>query len=93
MKKEHFEILLEDISGKFDLIIEGHAALDRKFDRRCDELNEKIEHNSFMLGILCDKVDVMGARLSAQLDDLGNNFAAHLVGAEAHHGMYCVKER
>jgi len=34
VQKEHLEIFLEDIREKFDLVLEGHAALDRKVDLR-----------------------------------------------------------
>ena len=30
MQKDYLEIILEDISIKFDLVLEGHAALDKK---------------------------------------------------------------
>jgi len=43
MKKDHLEILLEDIRGKFDLVLEGHEVLrneihglGRKSDERFD---------------------------------------------------------
>ena len=68
MQKEHLEILLEDINSKFTLVLEGHAALDRKIDNRFDELNEKIEHNSFQIGVLNDKIDAVDAKLSKKID-------------------------
>lgn len=68
MQKDHLEILLEDIRGKFDLVIEGHAALDKKIDIRFDELDEKIEHNSFMIGALNNKIDAVDERLSKKID-------------------------
>lgn len=55
MEKEHLGMILEDISGKFDLILEGHAALDRKLEARFDQLNENIEDNSFKIDILNKK--------------------------------------
>ena len=30
MDKDHLEILLEDIRGKFDLVLEGHDALHKE---------------------------------------------------------------
>jgi chaperonin cofactor prefoldin len=68
MKKDHLEILLEDILGKFDLVLEGHAALDRKIDVRFDELNEKIEHNSYMIGVLNKKIDSVEESLGNRID-------------------------
>jgi chromosome segregation ATPase len=73
MQKDHLEILLEDIRGKFDLVLEGHAALDKKIDVRFDDLNEKIEHNSFMIGALNKKIDSVDERLSKKIDAVEEN--------------------
>jgi len=81
MQKEHFEVLLEDISGKFDLVLEGHAALDGKIERKFDELNEKIDNNSF-------KIDV----LNQKIDSVAKDLREHRADTEAHHGVYRVKE-
>jgi hypothetical protein len=81
MQKDHLEILLEDIRGKFDLVIEGHDALNRKIDTKFDELKEEIGHNSFLIRNLNDKIDGVAADLSA-----------HRADTEAHHGVYQVKE-
>jgi DNA-directed RNA polymerase subunit K/omega len=50
MKKENLEVLLEDISSKFDLVLEGHAVLrgeiqelGRKTDERFDLVDLKID--------------------------------------------------
>lgn len=92
MEKDHLEILLEDIRGKFDLVLEGHAALDRKIDIRFDQLDEKIEHNSFMIAALNKKIDAVDERLSEKIDAVAADVAAHRADTEAHHGVYRVKE-
>ena len=92
MKKEHLEILLEDISGKFDLVLEGHAALDTKFDCKFDELNEKIEINSFKIDTLNKKIDAVDEKLSKKIDGVAADLKAHRADTEAHHGVYRVKE-
>jgi hypothetical protein len=56
MQKDHLEILLEDIQGKFDLVLEGHDSLNRNIDKNFAELNVKIDHQTFMLGTLNQKV-------------------------------------
>jgi outer membrane murein-binding lipoprotein Lpp len=81
MEKDHLQILLEDIRSKFDLVLEGHAALDKTIDTRFDELNEKIEHNSFKIDTLNKKIDSVAADLSAHRKD-----------TEAHGTVYRVKE-
>src|ERR1035437_9935493 len=103
MEKDHLEILLEDIRGKFDLVLEGHAALDKKIDARFDELDEKIEHNSFKIDTLnkkidavdeklSTKIDAVDEKLSTKIDAVSADLSAHRADTEAHHGVYRVKE-
>ncbi len=82
MEKGHLEILLEDIRSKFELVLEGHTALDKKIDTRFDELNEKIEHNSFKTDAMNKKIDAVAADLSAHRKD-----------TEAHGTVYRVKDK
>ncbi|ABQ27362.1 hypothetical protein [Geotalea uraniireducens] len=81
MQKDHLEILLEDIRSKFDLVLEGHESLRAEIRDTRSELNEKIEHNSFLINVLNEKIDSVAADL-----------AAHRTDTEAHHGVYRVKE-
>ncbi len=84
--------MLADINSKFTLVLEGHAALDRKIANRFDELNEKIEHNSFQVGVLNDKIDAVDAKPSKKIDAVSADLKAHRADTEAHHGIYLVKE-
>jgi chromosome segregation ATPase len=68
MQKEHLEILLEDIRGKFDLVLEGYSALDKKIDTKFDVLNEKIDQNSFKIDVLNKKIDAVDERLTNQIN-------------------------
>ena len=36
-------MILEDINSKFDLVLEGHAALDKKFDNKIDEFRNDFD--------------------------------------------------
>jgi hypothetical protein len=92
MKKDHLEILLEDIRGKFELVLQGHESLSRKMDGRFDQLNEKIEHNSFLIGTLNKKIDGVDSRLSTKIDSVAADLAAHRADTEAHGPVYRVKE-
>ena len=83
MQKDHLEILLEDIRGKFDLVLEGHAALDKKIDARFDELNQKIEHNSFMIGTLNKKIDDVDERLSKKIDAVDERLSNKIAAIDA----------
>ena len=84
MEKDHLEIILEDIQGKFDLVLEGHESLNRKIDNRFDELNEKIEHHSFLLGALNGKIDDVDNRLSKKIDDVENRLNKKIDDVEKH---------
>jgi hypothetical protein len=92
MEKDHPGILLEDIRSKFDLVIEGHDSLNRKLDDRMSELNEKIEHNSFILGVLNGKIDEVDNRFGNKIDAVSAGLSAHRLDTESHHGVYRVKE-
>ncbi|MBA4419486.1 MAG: hypothetical protein C0392_16520 [Syntrophus sp. (in: bacteria)] len=81
MEKDNLEILLEDISGKFDLVLEGHAALRKEIRDTREELCEKISIVDFKVGVLNEKIDAVAADL-----------AAHRKDTEAHPTIYKVKE-
>jgi adenine-specific DNA methylase len=89
MKKGHFEILLEDINRKFDLVLEAHDALRQEIRETRDESNAKHDHTAFLIQTLSSKVDAVDAKVGAVAADL----SAHRADTEAHHGMYRVKER
>ena len=81
MEKDHLEIILEDIQGKFELVLEGHDVLRREIRESRDESNAKHEHTAFLIDTLNKKIDAMAGDLSAHRKD-----------TEAHHGVYRVKE-
>ncbi|MCX5815301.1 MAG: hypothetical protein NTX75_03535 [Proteobacteria bacterium] len=61
MKKDHLEILLEDIKEKFDLVLEGHEVLHRGIQDTRQELREEI-------GFVNNKVDTVENNLSSKID-------------------------
>ena len=65
MQKDHLEIILEDIQDKFDLVLEGHAALDKKIDKKFDQLSEKIDINSFKIDALHQTVKQNSQKIDA----------------------------
>jgi len=82
MQKDHLAILLEDISGKFDLVLEGHAALDKKIDDRFEVLDQKIEHNTFMIGALSQKIDAAEEKLSKRINDVEEKLSKRINDVE-----------
>jgi chaperonin cofactor prefoldin len=72
VKKDHLEILLEDIRGKFDLVLEGHVVLERKIDGVRTELKQDISLCNFKIDALNDKID--GVRTELKQDISRCNF-------------------
>ena len=81
MKKDHLEILLEDIRGKVDLVLEGHDALHKEIRDTREELCEKVNSVDF-------KVETLNSKIDAVASDL----TAHRRDTEAHPSVYKVKE-
>ena len=65
MQKDHLEILLEDIRGKFDLVLEGHEVLRSEIRETRTELKKDIELSNFKIDILNKKIDGVAADLNA----------------------------
>lgn len=81
MERDNLEILLEDIRGKFDLVLEGHSSLHKRIDKAEQNLNDKISMVDF-------KVDV----LNQKIDGVATDLSAHRRDTEAHPSLYKVKE-
>jgi len=103
MEKDHMEILLEDIRGKFDLVLEGHEVLRNEIREVREESNVRHEHTAFLIKTLNAKIDivenVLGAKidavengLGAKIDAVAADLAAHRADTEAHGTVYRVKE-
>jgi hypothetical protein len=52
MEKDYMEILLEEMRGKFDLVLEGHATLNAKIDALDRKIDEKHDLTMFLLKAL-----------------------------------------
>jgi hypothetical protein len=92
LEKDHLEILLEDIRGNFDLVLEGHEVLRSEIREVREKSNSRHEHTAFLIETLNDKIDNVETSLSAKLDTVAANLAAHSADTESHHGVYRVKE-
>jgi methyl-accepting chemotaxis protein len=87
MEKDNLEILLEDIRGKFDLVLEGHDVLRKEIRDTRHELCEKIEFVDFKVEALNQKVDAVAVETSAHTDairDLTQKVDAVAVETSAH---------
>jgi archaellum component FlaC len=92
MEKDHLEILLEDIHGKFDLVLEGHDVLHKEIRDTREELCEKINLVDFKVETLNQKIDGVRDTLGQKIDAVAADLAAHRLDTEAHPSVYKVKE-
>ena len=72
MQKDHLEVILEDMNHKFDIVIEGHIALDKKIDCKFNELKNDIEFLNFKIDTVNDnltqKIDGVEEKLTGRID-------------------------
>ncbi len=99
MQKEHLEILLEDIRGKFELVLEGHGSLQRSIEEQGRKTDERFDLVDVKFDALNQKIDAVAAnlkttdeRLNQKIDAVATDLKAHRSDTEAHHGVWRVKE-
>ena len=86
------EILLEDIRGKFDLVLEGHDSLRKEIRDAREELNEKHDLTAFQIKALNKKIDDKTEELHKKIDAIAVDLAAHRADTEGHKKEYKVSE-
>ncbi|MCK4378813.1 MAG: hypothetical protein KAW01_05690, partial [Deltaproteobacteria bacterium] len=102
MEKDHLEILLEDMNGKFDLVLEGHEGLRNDMQRLEERLCKKIDLNAARIEVMADhtnerfnsmehKLEALDEKLSNRIDAVAADLAAHRRDTEVH-GGYQVSE-
>ncbi len=76
-EKERFEVLLEHMDRKIDLVLEGHQSLDRKIDRGLEEARldrEDIKRQmSLYVGTLSEKIDLNREEIAKNREEIGKN--------------------
>ncbi len=103
MEKDNLEILLEDIRGKFDLVLEGHDTLRQEIRDTREELCEKINLVDFKVETLNQKIDGVRDGLNQKIDgvcdELGQkidavaaDLTAHRADTESHRTGYRISE-
>jgi len=103
MEKDNLEILLEDIRGKFELVLEGHAVLHKEIKDTREQMEERFDLVDFKMETLNQKIDDVDVRLSKKIDDVdarlskkidavAANLKAHREDTEAHPKIYQVRE-
>jgi chaperonin cofactor prefoldin len=93
MQKEHFEILLESVDSKMQLVLEGYSVLANQIKDTKTELLERADLTDFKLDVLNKKIDTIDKKLSGKIDAVAADLKEHRSDTEAHHsGLYVVKE-
>lgn len=91
MQKDHFEVVLESIDGKFQQMLECFSTLDAKIDRVEERLTDKIELVDAKVLGLAKRVDAVEKRLSGEIAEVRGEIAevrhdlrAHRENVEQH---------
>ena len=82
MEKDHLEIVLEDIRGKFELVLEGHDGLRKEIQDTRQELCEKINLVDFKVEALNQKIDSVEDKLIQKIDTLESSIKSEIQGVE-----------
>lgn len=91
MGQDRFEVLLENILSKVEIIAEGHDLLNRKIDRVEANLSEKITANSEKIDHLAGTLAETRQELGQKIDRVVADLEAHRNDTERHRG-YMVAE-
>lgn len=68
--ERHFGVVLEDIDSKLDLVVEGHAALDVKFTKKFDEVNEQLKAHTEIFGMIQKQLSAMREMIAKNTEDI-----------------------
>jgi len=91
LEEKYRDILLEEMNSKFALVLEGHEGLRNEIRRTREELKEEIKLNTIRIDTLSDRVDSVEEKLSARIDAVATDLAAHRRDTELRRG-YQVSE-
>jgi len=91
-EKQYLEILMEEMNGKFSLVLEGHAALDEKMERFHKDAKEdhrlamdliKYSHDELKEEIqsvrteLKEEIQAVDRKLTSEIRDVGTKVESH----------------
>jgi hypothetical protein len=86
MEKQSFEILLENIDSKFNLVLEGYSVLAKEIKDTRSELKEDISLLDVKITALSRRVDSVEASLGARIDAVEASLGARIDSVEARLG-------
>ena len=68
MKKDHLEIVLEDMNGKFDLVLEGHEGLRHEIRELARKTVERFDLVDLKFEAMNNKIGTVEAKLNNKID-------------------------
>jgi len=78
LKKEHFEILLEDIQDKLKFVVEGHSILNKKIDDLTNELHTSLKSTrDELIFLIKASIDKTEERLTKKIEDGDRSVIEH----------------
>lgn len=79
LKKEHLEILLEDIQDKVQIIAEGHIVLNNKIDNLASELHTGLQSTrDELIFLIKASIEHSEERLTRKIEDGDNAVMEHV---------------
>lgn len=82
MKKENLEVILEQMNGKFDLVLEGHAVLRSEIRELTRKTDERFDMVDFKIETLNKKIDAVDEKLSKRIDAVDEKLSKRMDGIE-----------
>jgi hypothetical protein len=77
-KKEHLEILAEDIQSKFDLVLEGHAGINRRLDELTESVRDERQERVLFQKALSNQIREVDQRLGNQIREVDQRLGAKI---------------
>ncbi len=82
MEKDHLEVLLENIHGKFDLVLEGQEVLAGEIRELGRKTEERFDLVDFKIDTLNQKIDGVEHRLDQKIDGIEHRLDQKIDGVE-----------
>jgi hypothetical protein len=91
-KKERLEILAEDIQSKFELVLEGHAGINRRLDELTESVRDERQEGVLFQKALSNQISQVETNLRLEIRGVAADLAEHRADTEAHRTSYRVSE-
>jgi len=73
-EQHYFEVLMEEMNGKFSLVLEGHDAIRKEFNEQLDEVRRK---QNLFESLIKFSHEELKQEMAAGFKDLGDKVEGH----------------